>query len=103
MTAALRIVTQKTGDVLTVPNRALHFRPKFSDAPAFEIEPQQAILWTEGVEGRPTPVAIKTGASDDNRTEVTAGDLHEGQLLIVAIAKPKVQRGLLSAWRGSAE
>ena len=103
MTAALRIVTQKTGDVLTVPNRALHFRPKFSDAPAFEIEPQQAIVWTEGVEGRPTPVAINTGVSDDSRTELTSGDLREGQLLIVGVAKPKAQRSLLAAWRGSAE
>jgi HlyD family secretion protein len=98
MTAALRIVTQKTGDVLTIPNRALRLRP-----PRAGGEQNQATVWIEGVEGRPTPVAIKTGVSSDNLTELTAGDLREGQLLIVGLAKPKVQRGLLSAWRGSAE
>ena len=103
MTAALKIVTQKTGDVLTIPNRALHFRPQSSDASPVGGEPNQAMVWIEGVEGRPTPVAIKTGASDDNRTELTAGELREGQLLIVGVAKPKVQRGLLSAWRWSTE
>ena len=101
MTAALRIVTQKTGDVLTIPNRALHFRPQSSDAPPVMGESNQATVWIEGVEGRPTPVAIETGASDDNRTELTAGGLREGQLLIVGVAKPKAQRGFLSAWRGS--
>lgn len=58
------------------------------------------MVWIEGVEGRPTPVAIKTGASDDSCTELTAGGLREGQPVIVGVAKPKVQRGLLSAWRG---
>ncbi len=103
MTAALRIVTQKTGDVLAIPNRALHFRPQSSDPAPVRGEPNQATVWTEGVEGRPTPVAIKTGASDENRTELAAGELREGQLLIVGVAKPKARRGFLSAWLGSTE
>ena len=103
MTAALRIVTRKTGDVLTIPNRALHFRPQSSDGPPAKGEPKQATVWIEGVEGRPTPVAIETGASDDNRTELVSGELREGQLLVAGVAKSKAQRGFLAAWRGSAE
>ena len=75
MTAALRIVTEKTGDVLAIPNRALHFRPQASDPAPVRGESNQATVWIEGVEGRPAPVAIKTGASDDNRTELAAGEL----------------------------
>ena len=103
MTAALRIVTQKTGDVLTIPNRALHFKPQASDAPRGGGEPNHSTVWIEGVEGRPTPVAVETGASDESRTELTAGELREGEPLIVGVAKPKVPRGFLSVWRGANE
>jgi HlyD family secretion protein len=100
MTAALNIVTQKTGDVLSVPNSALHFKPASLAGP-MASGPNQGIVWTSGAEGQVRPVAIETGAADDNRTEVVAGPLREGDALIVGIKK--VQSGVLSALRGSNE
>ena len=98
MTAALKIVTEEAEGVLTVPNRALHFEPSTGAAQPLAARSAAAApaanrgtVWTEGAEGRPIPVNIETGASDDNRTEVIAGALREGQPVIVGIAKPKGQ------------
>ena len=96
MTAALKIVTEEADDVLSVPNRALHFEP--ANAAALPLAARHAAaapaakrgtVWTEGAEGRVIPVDIETGTSDANRTEVVAGDLREGEPVIVGIANPK--------------
>ncbi len=99
MTAALKIVTTEADGVLTVPDRALHFDPPpsarlpvaASPAAAASTGKRGAIVWTEGAEGRLVPVDIETGASDGNRTEVIAGDLREGEPVIVGLAKPRRQ------------
>jgi HlyD family secretion protein len=95
MTAALKIVTEEAKGVLTVPNRALHFAPQNAAALPVAARPaavaKRGAVWTEGAEGRLIPVDIETGASDDNRTEVIAGDLREGEPVIVGLAKSKGQ------------
>ena len=97
MTAALKIVTKEADGVLAVPDRALHFDPPASarlpvaasSAAAASTGKRGAIVWTEGAEGRLVPVDIETGASDGNRTEVIAGDLREGEPVVVGLAKPR--------------
>jgi HlyD family secretion protein len=96
MTAALRIVTRKAERVLTIPNRALHFEPPAGAAVPIAARPgaaapaaKRGTVWTEGAEGRLIPVDIETGASDDNHTEVVAGDLREGEPVVIDLAKPK--------------
>ena len=99
MTAALKIVTKEADGVLTVPDRALHFGPPSAatlvlaarSAVAVSAGKRGAVVWTEGAEGRLVPVEIETGASDGSRTEVIAGDLREGEPVIVGLAKPKGQ------------
>jgi HlyD family secretion protein len=102
MTAQLRITTQETGDVLTVPNRALDFRPpdlgeshvatdERSRSPA-----ENARVWVEGPDGRAIPVEIGTGLRDDARTEVTAGPLRQGEPVIIGVAKQTGQRHFLA-------
>jgi len=86
MTAALKIITQKTDDVLSVPNSALHFRPS-SFAEPMVNGPNRGIVWVSRVEGQPAPVAVATGAADDARTEVVAGPVREGDAVIVGIKK----------------
>jgi HlyD family secretion protein len=96
MTAALKIVTQKTDNVLSVPNSALHFRPRSSVGPVAD-GPNRGIVWTTGAEGQPIPVAVETGAIDDARTEVVAGAVREGEALIVGTEKAH-SGGLRSLW-----
>jgi HlyD family secretion protein len=52
---------------------------------------KRGTVWTEGAEGRLVRVDIETGVSDGNRTEVIAGDLREGEPVIVGLAKPRGQ------------
>src|SRR6516162_5179462 len=67
MTAQLRIVVSDTGDTLKIPSQALRFRPKDAKPDA---KPASALqngntVWLLGEDGRPSPVAVKLGASDD--------------------------------------
>ena len=103
MTASLRIIASKSVDVLTIPNSALHFKLHSSDTPSAAGEPHGSIVWKEGVEGRHAPVLIRTGATDGQRTEVIAGPLREGDLVIVGVGKLRATRDSLSASRGSNE
>jgi HlyD family secretion protein len=98
ITAAPKIVTKETDGVLTVPDRALRFDPppparlSFAErSAAASPVGKRGTVWTEGAQGRLVPVDIETGASDGNRTEVIAGDLREGEQVIVGLAKPRGQ------------
>ena len=84
MTANVSIETESKQSVLIVPNAALRFKPLSSTA----IPDQKK---TKGPKGpgvwilennKPKNIKITTGISDGNYTEVTAGELTEGQLII---------------------
>jgi HlyD family secretion protein len=100
MTAQLRIVVSDTGRILKIPSQALRFRP--SDASlasahqgaAEAASPKApATVWLVGDGGRPKPVAVRIGASDDNSAELLEGALAEGQQVIIGIANTQKQRG----------
>src|SRR6516165_8185158 len=100
MTAQLRIVVRDTGEVLKVPNQALRFRPNGSGPPSDRQNANQAAsseasatVWLVGEDGRPGPIAVRLGASDDNSTALQEGRLSEGQQLIVGVANSQKQRG----------
>lgn len=113
MTANATFVTAERKDVLTVPNKALRYRP--ADAPARgewrarrqqngggerrgnrergeqgaggAREGKRGMVWViRG--GKPTPIRIRTGLSDGNNTEVVvAGELKAGDQVIVSAAE----------------
>ncbi|SEF12688.1 HlyD family secretion protein [Rhizobiales bacterium GAS191] len=103
MTAALRIVVSDTGEILKVPNQAFRFRPNGmssrTDQQGRDQTPSSAetsaTVWTVGSDGRPVPVAVKLGVSDDQSTQLTAGSLTQDQPLIVGIAHSRKPAGLL--------
>ena len=85
-------MTEEAEGVLTVPNRAFHFEPPAAARTAGAAPAtNRGTVWTQGSEGRIIPIEVLTGTSDENRTEVIAGDLREGQPVIVGVAKPKGQ------------
>jgi HlyD family secretion protein len=99
MTADLRIIISDTGEILKVPNQALRFRPNGHSSDP--LQPQSAsaaeassTVWTVGIDGRPVPLPVKLGASDDRSTQLIAGSLAEGQHLIVGIARSQTGSGL---------
>ncbi len=84
MTANVTIITAVKRDALRVPNAAL----RFSMPEALQPGPRKAAKrYGPGVwvleNGRPRRVAIKTGLTDGNYTEVVSGDLSEGARVIV--------------------
>jgi len=99
MTANVRIITAEKESVLKVPNAALRFRPPV------EGQKPGATAGSGGgggrgggrgaaaqqnvyilAEGKPQAVAVKTGLSDSQFTEIVEGALQEGQQVIVGMA-----------------
>jgi len=100
MTAQLRIVVSNTGEILKIPSQALRFRPNgaglasghqsASQAASFKAS---ATVWLVGDDGRPNPVAVRLGASDDNSAALLEGPLNEGQQVIIGVANSQNQMG----------
>jgi len=100
MTAQLRIVVSDTGEILKVPSQALRFRPNGASAASGHQSANQAAsskasatVWLVGDDGRPNPVAVRLGASDDNSAALLEGALTKGQQVIIGIANSQKQRG----------
>ncbi|MBI4391027.1 MAG: efflux RND transporter periplasmic adaptor subunit, partial [candidate division NC10 bacterium] len=94
MTANVRIVIARKPNALKVPAAALRFRPAAGGANAVAVRPDglpepggrrgagEARVWIlEG--GVPKPVPVTPGLSDGSAVEVAAGDLREGQAVLV--------------------
>jgi HlyD family secretion protein len=85
MTAAVNIIVADEKDVLTVPTAALRFIPLPSAS--ITAKPDDAYgdshVWILLKDGRIAPVSVKTGMSDDTYSEITKGDIKEGQDVIV--------------------
>lgn len=98
MTAQLRIVVSDTRGILKIPSQALRFWPNDASPPDHRAGNQSAssqssgTVWLVGDSGRPKPVAVRLGVSDDNSTELLEGPLAEDQQVIVGTANSQKQR-----------
>jgi HlyD family secretion protein len=89
MTAQLRIAVSETDDVLKIPNQALRFRPKDTGSArqsGNQAANAAATVWLISDHGRPLPVPVRIGASDDNGAAVLDGPLAEGDQVIIGVA-----------------
>lgn len=92
MTANVAIETARKDNVLRLPAAALRFRPKDAketkEKPAggmprmMKKEPAQQV-YTLGAEGKPVPIAVKTGISNNGQVELLEGKLKESDEVIV--------------------
>jgi HlyD family secretion protein len=86
MTANVTVVHAERRDVLKIPNAALRFRPAGeptrSPKAAGELPPDARAVWILR-DGRPERVAVRAGVTDGTSTELTAGDLHAGDALVI--------------------
>jgi HlyD family secretion protein len=89
MTANVSIITTEKTDVLRVANAALRYRPAETGDGARDPSRQKGYgVWVLE-EGAPKHVPLSLGVSDGVYTEVVAGDLSEGEELIVStVEKP---------------
>jgi HlyD family secretion protein len=103
MTAQLRIVVSDSGDVLKIPNQALRFRPVQAGLESQSpVAPSKgsATVWVVNADGRPDPVGVKLGASDDGGAALLEGPLTEGQHVIIGIASSQSRRSYLGVRLG---
>ncbi len=80
MTANVSIITNKSEDVLCVPNMALKFTPD-AKGPKYK---NQGIWILE--KGKTKRVEVETGANDDSRTEIISDTLNEGTSVIMSVS-----------------
>lgn len=115
MTANVSIVVAKKDDVIRVPNAAIRFTPPKSEqsdgltatarpaksetASSGSLAPvagnQGSIartVWKHGETGDLTPMTVQTGISDGMATEVVAGELKEGDQVIVGLETSRGDR-----------
>jgi HlyD family secretion protein len=108
MTAVLRIVVNNSGEALKIPSEALRFRPASATsmpAPTARTTTLTASapsgeVWVVGLDGRPEPIAVRTGLSDGSGAQLLEGQLHEGQPLIVGLANSQTRNGILGIRMG---
>ena len=83
MTAHVTIQVAERRDVLRVPNGALSFRPKERDEDEAATRPVRGtrVYLLDG--DRPRAVAVRTGVTDGNHTEIVEGDLKPGDPVVV--------------------
>jgi HlyD family secretion protein len=84
MTAATSIIIAERDAVLRVPDQALRFVPSGQHAAAEPGSPEKTARVFVLRDGKPMAVPIVAGLDDGNVTEVTSGELREGDLVITA-------------------
>lgn len=86
MTANVSIITDRSENVLCVPNMALKFTPDIN-GPKYK---NQGIWVLE--KGKPKRIEIKTGANNDSNTEIISDKINEDTLVIMAIKSKNAQK-----------
>jgi len=100
MTAYVNVTTAKLKDVVSVPNAALRFRPakdmviqkQASDRSRPKGEGMHGAVYILGDTGL-IPVPLLLGASDGNRTQVLAGDIRSGEMVVTDVTSDDAPSG----------
>ena len=85
MTANVSISIETRKNVLRIPNAALRFKPTDVKVKSDKTSDKQGMKGTKVwilENSKPKPVKVTIGLSDGNYTEITAGELNEGQEII---------------------
>jgi HlyD family secretion protein len=85
MTANVSITVETRHDVLRVPNAALRFKPAETKKKGASTPDKQGMKGTKVwilEKDKPIPVQVTIGLSDGTYTEISAGELKEGQEII---------------------
>ena len=91
MTANVKVMVDHRVDVVKIANAALRFRP-----PSVRTAVQPAVgsrrqvvrsqtVWVVGADGKPAAVPVTLGLTDGRMSEITSGNLKEGQQVIIGM------------------
>lgn len=87
MTANISFIVNQKNNVLRVPNAALRYKPSDTDATPSMKSSGPVIYQINN--GRPDPINVTTGISDNNFTEIVDGQIKAGDNLILREANNK--------------
>lgn len=105
MTANVKILTNKRTGVLTVPNSALRFQPPATGpsqggkqaAGAGPASSSTGTVYILDSRGKLKAVPVQLGIADAAHTEITGGDLKQGDQVVIAALSKKSDSGTTSA------
>jgi HlyD family secretion protein len=86
MTANIHFVVMQKNDVLRVPNAALRFQPKdleLNEGGKVTIPSQQPTVYLL-TDNQPSPIAVATGITDGNFTEIISNEIKAGDKVILS-------------------
>ncbi|HSL92031.1 MAG TPA: efflux RND transporter periplasmic adaptor subunit, partial [Candidatus Limnocylindrales bacterium] len=93
MTTNVTIFTTTVDNVLKIPNAALRYRPSGKGKPEGKAEGKKEAagprVYLIGKGGTPQAVPVKLGISDGNFTQLVAGNLKEGDIVITEEIRAK--------------
>lgn len=87
MTATTTFVTDSISGALTVPNAALRFSPTTATATATSAAPARgsrgSAVWTLDAKNKPVRLAVRTGLTDGQRTQITGKGVTDGLKVVI--------------------
>jgi HlyD family secretion protein len=96
MTANVSITIETRKDVMRISNAALRFKPAEVKGKSEKAQDKQSMKGTKVwilEKGEPKPVKVTIGLCDGNYTEISAGELKEGQEIITDSLNYKKESG----------
>lgn len=94
LTANVEFILAERENVLAVPNSALRFTPDNTMVPPeyrdFSINQDERTIWVMR-DGKPCPVAVKTGLNDGVHSEIISGSLKPGDEVITGVTVVKTE------------
>jgi HlyD family secretion protein len=91
MTASVKVMVDHRAGVVKIANAALRFRPpsvRTAVQPAAGSRRQvvrSQVVWVVGADGKPAAVPVTLGLTDGRMSEITSGNLKEGQEVIIGM------------------
>ena len=91
MTASVKVMVDHRAGVVKIGNAALRFRPpsvRTAIQPAAGSRRQVArsqVVWVVGADGKPAAFPVTLGLTDGRMSEITSGNLKEGQQVIIGM------------------
>ena len=96
MTANVRFAVNQKKQVLRVPNASLRYKPGEDSDSGKTAPPERgkhAVYRLRLEDGKPVPVYVKTGITDNTFTEIVEGEIKEGEKLVVREVGEKDKSG----------
>lgn len=90
MTAYVNILIASRQNALLLPNAALRFRPAEAERPKDGAPRGNTVYVLD--HGRPVPVAVTVGITDNRLSEITGGPLREGTEVIIEDRQPPARQ-----------